>query len=196
MRNSGSRNRMPGNICVDRTVTEKAWRPRKRYRLTANAAKIATATENTDAVLDTTRLFARYRPSGTVVHMSMNACAVGWLGSQVNAPCTSFSGFIAELTIAQSGVRTNSASRVSTTRRAQRSAADSRIGSPAVGHEQIDSRNDEQEHQQGDRHRRALAEVPGDERALVDVDRDDVRLLRGRAAEQHVRRVEVVERPQ
>ena len=40
---------MPGNIWVDSTVTEKTPRPRKRYRLTANAAKIATATEKTAA---------------------------------------------------------------------------------------------------------------------------------------------------
>ena len=32
---------MPGNICVDSTVTENTPRPRNRYRLIANAAKIA-----------------------------------------------------------------------------------------------------------------------------------------------------------
>src|SRR2546421_11949262 len=100
MRNSGSRNRMPGNIWVASTVTENACRPRNRYRLMANATKMATDTENTDATPDTTRLFTRYRASGTVVHMSTNAFPVGWPGIHVNVPCTSFSGLAAELTIA------------------------------------------------------------------------------------------------
>src|SRR2546423_1451842 len=100
MRNSGSRNRMPGNIWVASTVTENACRPRNRYRLIANATKMATATENTEAALDTTRLFTRYRASGTVLHMSTNACTVGWLGIHVKMPCTSFNGLAAELTMA------------------------------------------------------------------------------------------------
>src|SRR5665811_903724 len=33
MTKSGSRKRMPGNICVDSTTTENVCRPRKRYRL-------------------------------------------------------------------------------------------------------------------------------------------------------------------
>src|SRR3569833_1599281 len=100
MRNSGSRNRIPGNIRVDRTVTWNACRPANRYRLTANAAKMATAPESTAATLDTTRLLVRYRLSGTVLLMSMIAWAVGCVGNQVNAPCTSLSGLIAELSIA------------------------------------------------------------------------------------------------
>src|SRR5689334_17365949 len=154
---------------------------------------MATATDSSEAAVDTTRLFMRYRLSGTVVHMSTNACAVGRLGIQVNTPCTSLSGFMAELSIAYSGVTTNSASRVSTTRRDQRSPADSRIDLPPVGGEQVDGRHGEQEQQQYDRHRRTLAEVPGDERAAVDVDRDQVGRRRSRAAEQDERRVEVVE---
>jgi hypothetical protein len=59
MRNSGSRNRIPGNIWVASTVTEKMPRPRNRYRLIANAAKMATATENTAATPDTTKLLIR-----------------------------------------------------------------------------------------------------------------------------------------
>src|SRR5262249_29206983 len=152
--NSGSRNRMPGNICVDSTATENTCRPRNRYRLTANAARMATATENTAATLDTTRLLSRYRPSGTVVHMSTNACAVGRGGSQVNAPWTSLSGFSAELTIAYSGTSTNTLSSARPTRRAQRSATDSRIEPPPVGDEQVDGGDGEQERQQRDRHRR------------------------------------------
>src|SRR5256885_15065947 len=142
MRKSGSRNRMPGNIWVDSTVTEKACRPRKRYRLMANAAKIATATENTAAVPDTTRLFARYRPSGTVVHMSMNAWAVGWLGTHVKAPCTSLSGLAPEVGLPQSRVRPKRGSRPSPTRRVQRPGADARIGPPAPGHRPGRGRHD------------------------------------------------------
>src|SRR5689334_20091355 len=100
--------------------------------------------------------------------MSTNACAVGRLGIQVNTPCTSLSGFIAELSIAYSGVMTNNASRLSTIRRDHRSPADSRIDPPPVGDQQVDGRHREQEQQQDDRHRRALTEVPGDERAAVD----------------------------
>lgn len=44
---------------MDSTVTEKTPRPRNRYRLTANAAKMATTTEQTAAMVDTTRLFTR-----------------------------------------------------------------------------------------------------------------------------------------
>src|SRR5690242_1469612 len=121
---------------------------------------MATATDSSAAAVETTRLLTRYRLSGTVVHMSTNACAVGRLGSQVNTPCTSLSGFIAELSIAYSGVMTNSASRLSTTRRDQRSPADSRTGLthalPSVGDQQVDGRDREQEQQQDDRHRRAL----------------------------------------
>src|SRR5689334_640954 len=114
MRNSGSRNRIPGNIWVARTVMEKTPRPRNRYRLIANAAKIATATENTAATPDTTRLLTRYRPSGTVCHMSRNALSVGLVGSQVNAAWTSRSGFNAEVIIAYSGTTVTSVSRLST----------------------------------------------------------------------------------
>ena len=59
IRNSGSRNRMPGNIWVDRTVMEKTCRPWNRYRLTAYAARIATITEATARPPDTIRLFTR-----------------------------------------------------------------------------------------------------------------------------------------
>ena len=71
---------MPGNIWVDSTVTENSRRPRKRYRLTANAAKMAIATEMTVATPDTIRLLTRYRPSGTVLPDvdERPAASVGW----------------------------------------------------------------------------------------------------------------------
>ena len=57
--NSGSRNRMPGNIWVDRIVIENTWRPWNRYRLTAYEASSATITDATDATEQTIRLFSR-----------------------------------------------------------------------------------------------------------------------------------------
>src|SRR3954467_4844449 len=86
IRNSGSRNRMPGNICVDSTTVMNEPRPGNRYRLTAYPVMMAIATEQTVADSETTRLFRKYRPSGTVCHMSTNGRNVTWDGSQVKAP--------------------------------------------------------------------------------------------------------------
>src|SRR5580698_3538359 len=97
--NSGSRNRIPGNIWVDSTAIVNTPRPRNRYRLTAYAASSATTTDATDAVVDTIRLFTRYRPSGIVDHMATNGDSVRWLGNQRNTPSTSGSGLSAEVSI-------------------------------------------------------------------------------------------------
>src|ERR1039457_6160585 len=78
------------------------------------------------------------------------------------------------------------------------SAARADLGTrpPSGSDQQVHPCDQEQEEQQEDRHRRALAEVPGEERRLVDVDGNDVSGLWGGVAEQHVRRGEVVEGPQ
>ncbi|MCP9964187.1 hypothetical protein LUX57_02405 [Actinomadura madurae] len=59
IRNSGSRNRIPGNICVESTVTVNTRRPANRYRLTAYAAPIAIATEASVAPPATMTLFTK-----------------------------------------------------------------------------------------------------------------------------------------
>jgi hypothetical protein len=58
----------------------------------AYEASSATRTEATDAVVDTIRLFSRYRSNGMVCHMSMKGDTVRWLGSHRKAPSTSLSG--------------------------------------------------------------------------------------------------------
>src|SRR6266511_2057593 len=100
MMNSGSRNRMPGNIWVDRTVMLNTPRPGKRYRLTASAAKMATVTEHAIATPDTTTLFRKYLPSGTVCQMSTKGRRVRRDGIQRKVDCTSTSGLTDELTSA------------------------------------------------------------------------------------------------
>src|SRR5688572_24001594 len=165
MRNSGSRNRIPGNIWVDSTVTVNSRRPRKRYRLTAYAAKMATDTENTVAVPATITLFQKYFSSGTVRQMSTNGCTVTFDGHHRNGPCTSRSGLSAEVTITYTGASVNPASRVSTMRRTQATAAGSRITPPPGGDRQVPGGDDEQEQQEQHAHRRPETEVPGDERA-------------------------------
>jgi len=60
---------------------------------------MAIKTLNAVDTSDTTRLLTKYRPSGTVLHMSMNGLSVGWLGHQVKSPCTSPSGLIAEVSM-------------------------------------------------------------------------------------------------
>jgi hypothetical protein len=117
IRNNGSRNSTPGNICVDSTVVVNTDRPRNRNRDTANAARIAIATENTVAATDTIVLFTKYRARGTVFHMSTNGAGVRFDGHQVNAPCTSFSGLSDDVAITYSGISTNRPSTTSTTPR-------------------------------------------------------------------------------
>src|SRR3954470_8056116 len=117
IKNNGSRNSTPGNICVDNTVVVNAVRPRNRKRDTANAARIAIATETTVADTATIVLFTEYRASGTVFHMSTNGASVRFDGHQLNAPCTSFSGFSDDVIITYSGTSTNRPSTVSTTPR-------------------------------------------------------------------------------
>src|SRR6188472_3379044 len=65
-----------------------------------------------------------------------------------------------------------------------------------TGDEQVCGGHHEEEEQQQDRHRGADAEVPGEERRVVDVERDEVTAGRLAVAEEDVRRVEVVEGPQ
>src|SRR5437773_4106274 len=103
IRNNGSRNSTPGNICVDSTVVVNTVRPRNLNRDTANAARIAIATENSVAATDTIVEFTKYFASGTVFHMSTNGASVRFDGHQVNAPCTSFSGLSDEVAITYSG---------------------------------------------------------------------------------------------
>ena len=55
----------------------------------AYAAKIAMTTLKTVATVQTTRLLAKYRASGTVLQMSMNGWMVRCVGSQWKSPCTS-----------------------------------------------------------------------------------------------------------
>src|SRR3978361_822967 len=104
IRNSGSRNSTPGNICVDSTVLVKTVRPRKRNRDTETAAKLAIATRATVATTDTIVLLTKYRANGTVRHMSTNGAVVRWLGHQVKAPCTSLNGFSDDVSITYSGM--------------------------------------------------------------------------------------------
>lgn len=84
---------MPGNICVDSTVTVKTRLPRKLWRLTAYAANTAITTEQTVAAPATISEFTKYRASGIVDQMSMYGRIVSSLGSQRNSPETSASGF-------------------------------------------------------------------------------------------------------
>src|SRR5689334_10990180 len=102
-RNSGSRKSTPGNICVESTMPENAPRPRKVKREMAYDAKIAISTLNTVAELVTIRLFTKYCASGTVDQMSTNGVSVRCDGHHSNAPCTSRSGLMAEVTITYSG---------------------------------------------------------------------------------------------
>src|SRR3954469_17906873 len=111
---------MPGNICVDSTVPLNRPRPWNRYRLIAYPANSASVTEQAVAASDTTRLFTKYLPSGTVFQISTNGRAVSVDGNQVNGPCTSRSGFSEDSTITYTGSRVNAASTVSTTLRTQR----------------------------------------------------------------------------
>src|SRR5690348_13129177 len=117
IRNNGSRNSTPGNIWVDNTVVVNTLRPRNRNRDTANAARIAIATDATVAATDTIVLFTKYLASGTVFHMSTNGSSVRFDGHQVKAPWTSRSGFSDEVTITYNGSSTNSPSTVRTTAR-------------------------------------------------------------------------------
>src|SRR5690606_473803 len=125
IRYSGSRNRMPGNICVDSTVSRNVSLPRKRYRLIAYAAKMAMATEHTVAASEMTALFTKYLASGIVDQMSTNGRGVSLDGIHWNSPCTSPSGFIAEVTITYSGASVNTARPVSPTTRTTLNVRDS-----------------------------------------------------------------------
>src|SRR5690349_20096740 len=112
-RNNGSRNSTPGNIWVASTASRNDSRPRKRQRLTAYAAMIATATDSTVAAAATTTELAKYRASGTVDHISTNGRRVGSVGIQRKALCTWLRGLTAVLTMTTSGALTKT---VNTTR--------------------------------------------------------------------------------
>src|SRR4051794_11381038 len=143
------------------------------------------------------RLFTKYEASGTVDHMSMKGWKVMFCGHQVKEACTSDNGFMDDVTMTQSGTTVKMVSTAMTTHRKTWEEVVSRIAVPPIHGEQIDSGDDQQEDQQQHAHRGAGAEVPGQERGVVDVERDQVSggRLRG-APEQHVRRIEVVEGPQ
>src|SRR5690349_22303923 len=108
--------------------------------------------------------------------MSTNGRTVTCVGIQWKAPCTSRSGLTDETTITYSGRTVKTVRRVSTTRRAQRTADDSRMTAPQPTGAQVPERDEQQERQQQHGHRRAQAEVPGEERGVVDVDGDHVRV--------------------
>src|SRR5689334_8455323 len=103
--------------------------------------------------------------------MSMNGWKVIRDGTQEKVLCTSTSGLIDEPAMTYSGMTVNrvSAPRIST--RAQRSQRGSRIAQPPPVHHEVGDGDEQQEAEQQHRHRRALAEVPRDERGVVDVDR-------------------------
>src|SRR5665647_3702646 len=138
----------------------------------------------------------KYRASGTVLQMSTNGRRVGCVGHQRKSPCTSPSGFSAEVTMTYSGTSVNRPRPATTTTRNTRNERGSCTTTPAVGNEQVGASNHQQEQQQQHRHGRAEAEVPVDERVVVDVDRHQVRRIRWRRPEEDEGRVEVVEGPQ
>src|ERR1035437_9275406 len=108
IRNSGSRNKIPGNIWVESTTTARTRLPRNRYRLTASAAQVQTISELT-----------KYRASGTVRRMAMFGLIVTCAGIQWNVPVTSCSGLSELLTITYTGSTAKMVSSVSTIRRVQ-----------------------------------------------------------------------------
>src|SRR2546430_4039062 len=90
----------------------------------------------------------------------------------------------------------NSASTDSTTGRVTFTHRGSCIIPPPGRDGQVDRGDQEKQQQQQHTHRRTETEVPGDERILVDVHRDQVGRPGRGLAEEYVRGVEVVERPQ
>src|SRR5579872_530973 len=119
IRNSGSRNKMPGNICVESTTSMNTWRPRNRYRLTAYAAQTASSSDSIAAEVHTVTELTKYRASGTVRHISRYGRNVRCAGIQRNVPVTSCSGFSELLSITYSGRSAKTVSAVRTTRRVQ-----------------------------------------------------------------------------
>src|SRR4051812_31414896 len=143
------------------------------------------------------RLFTKYDASGTVDHMSMNGWKVMVCGHQVKAAWTSDSGFTDDVTMTYSGTTVKTVSTAMVTHRKTWDERVSRIAVPPVHDEKVGAGDHQQEQQQQHAHRGAGAEVPGQERRVVDVEGDQVsaRWLRG-APEQYERCVEVVEGPQ
>src|SRR5579875_87832 len=157
---------------------------------------MATTTLSTIEIEQTTRLLKKYLPSGTVLQMSLNGWKVTWLGHHSNLPCTSPNGFTELVKSTHIGTSTKSVSTVRITTRKTLKDSGSRTTGPPVEDEQVGTRDHQQEEEQQHRHRRSEAEVPVDERRTVDVHGDDVGALRRLGAEEHERRVEVVERPE
>src|SRR3954468_22224658 len=122
--------------------------------------------------------------------MSRYGLTVTLCGIHRNEPCTSWRFFRDELNITYTGTSTKPSSSVRTTRRVHRKDFGCAIGegrsvdldivlAPSPGRDQqVHGRHHEQEEQQQDGHRRTRAEVPVDERGLVDVDRYQVRVVR------------------
>src|SRR5665811_442056 len=90
----------------------------------------------------------------------------------------------------------NSPRTTTTTTRNMRNERGSCTTTPPVGDKQVGAGDHQQEEQQQHRHCRAEAEVPVDERVVVDVDRDQVGGRRWRRTEEDEGGVEVVEGPQ
>src|SRR5699024_1168517 len=128
----------------------------------------------------------------------MYGAIVTLLGNHEKPACTSPRGFRLVVTMTYSGSSTKALSPASTTTRKIFSPRVSRMGAPLppLGGVQVHERDGQQEQQQEHAHRAAHAEVPGQERGVVDVEADEVAGRRLRGAEQDVRGVEVVEHPQ
>src|ERR1700710_2998573 len=98
------------------------------------------ATEDSEAIEDTTTLLRKYRARGIVCHMSEKGCSVRCVGNQVKSPCTSASGFSADLPITKIGGGVTTPSTRRPTRRVHRTQVGSRIGGPPaepVDHQQV-----------------------------------------------------------
>src|SRR5579875_3596394 len=120
-----------------------------------------------------------------------------WLGIHWKVFWTSLSGLIDVSRMMNTGNSANSVISASVTLRNMRAAGDSYIELTSTPqHPEIDRRDDDQEEHQQHRHRRAQPEVPALERDDVDVQADQIGRGRRRIAEQHERRVEVVEVPE
>src|SRR3569833_4366616 len=137
--------------------------------------------------------------------MSMYGRSVSEPGIHWNLSVTSWSGFSEVLSMTYTGRAAKIPSSVSTMRRVHTNDIGRAIGDRCAldiapprpgGDGQVRRGHQEQEEQQQHGHGRAGAEVPGEERRLVDVDGDQVAGGGRRLPEQDVRDVEVVERPQ